>query len=285
MLRVRPPLTTMLDKQQILELEDQSRQLERLQAIIECLRNPQGGCPWDIEQTHQSILSNLIEECYELVASITRLDMPNMREELGDVLLQVVFHASIAKENSHFDLQDVAREVCEKLIRRHPHVFGEVQLDNTGAVLNQWQAIKQQEKAASTTAEPAELLGEVNAALPALQRAVKIQKKAADYDFDWPHSKQVLEKVREELEELAEHADNPQGCPLREEEFGDLMFALVNYARKVKIDPELALARANEKFIKRFEAMGRYLQQHGSSVQQAGLAEMEQAWEQIKKQG
>lgn len=272
----------MLDKQQILALEDHSRQVERLQAIIECLRSPQGGCPWDIEQTHQSILSNLIEECYELVASITKLDMPNMREELGDVLLQVVFHASIARENNHFDLQDVAREVCEKLIRRHPHVFGEVQLDNTTAVLNQWQAIKQQEKAGSDDKQSP--LGDINPALPALQRAVKIQKKAAEYDFDWPHSKQVLEKVREELEELSEHADNPQGCPLREEEFGDLMYALVNYARKVKIDPELALARANEKFIKRFEAMAAHLQQHGSSLQQAGLGEMEQAWQQIKQQ-
>jgi MazG family protein len=251
-------------------------QLDRLRAIMHRLRAP-GGCPWDAEQTHESLVSNLIEEAYETVDAIQSGDVVHLKEELGDLLLQVVFHAEIAEEAGKFTLDDVARGISDKLVRRHPHVFAASDAADTEAVLRQWDEIKREEKG---HAEEPYLHG-VGKGLPALLRASKLQKKAAKVGFDWPVETGVLAKIREELLELQSAVD-AQNMEAVEDELGDLLFSAVNLARFRNLDPELLVARANAKFEHRFGLMEQTLREAGLSLEKATLAQMEEAWQKAK---
>lgn len=244
----------------------------RLKAIMHRLRAP-GGCPWDAEQTHESLVPNLIEEAYETVDAIRRSDEADMREELGDLLLQVVFHAEIAEERGSFDLDAVADGISEKLVRRHPHVFGDSSAEDSDQVLRQWDAIKRGEKGEGDVS----YLQGTGKGLPALVRAAKLQKKAAKSGFDWPDQSGALAKIREELEEL-ESAIDGQDAAVIEAELGDLLFAVVKLASCRKIDPEVLMATANAKFENRFGEMEKLLAASGKPLSQASLSEMQNAW-------
>ncbi len=257
--------------------------LARLREVVRLLRGP-GGCPWDIEQTAQTLVPNLLEEAYEAAEAIRGGNGDEMREELGDVLLQVVMQSEIASETGTFDFDSVADEITEKLIRRHPHVFGEVEAEDTAAVLANWEAIKRREKGD----RPERVLERVPNGLPALMRAAKIQKKVERVGFDWPDAKAVLPKIREELDEVEEvlaGGDPAAAAEALAEELGDLLFAVTNLARKLDLDPETLLASANEKFIRRFTAVEDALEAGGSSAELASLEEMERAWQAVKAGG
>jgi MazG family protein len=245
--------------------------IERLQNIMAALRAP-NGCPWDREQTHASIKPQLLEETYEVLEAIDSRDMKHLQEELGDVLLHIVFHSQLAKEEGTFTFDDVATGVSEKLVRRHPHVFGDVKAETSADVLVNWDAIKKQEKPERTGA-----LDGVPAALPALMRAQEIQKKAAKVGFDWPNVNGAMEKVREEIAEVesapAEH---------RAEELGDLMFALVNVARHWKLDAEDCLRGTSAKFEARFRWIEARLLEQGRTPQQCTLQELDALWDEAK---
>ncbi len=255
------------------------KQVERLREIMRRLRAPD-GCPWDREQTHESILPDLLEETYEFVDTVRSGDFPHMREELGDLLLQVVFHAQIAEEAGHFTFDEVARELSDKLVRRHPHVFGDAEAKDTEAVLTRWDQIKRQERGD----EKKPYLHGTGVGLPAILRAVKLQKKAGKVDFDWPDSDAVIEKIREELEEVVETRHNREGQKRLEEELGDLLFAVSNLCRKEHINPEVALNAANEKFERRFGQVEKKLTENGIPLGQATLEQMDALWETIKKE-
>ncbi len=255
---------------------DAEQQLVRLRAIMHRLRAP-GGCPWDAEQTHASLVPNLIEEAYETVDTIQRGDFEHLKEELGDLLLQVVFHSELAAEAGHFTLDDVARGISEKLVRRHPHVFGDSNVASTDAVLRQWDEIKRAEKGA----EEKPFLHDVGKGLPALLRAAKLQKKAAKVGFDWPTETGVLAKIREELLELQAAMDE-QNIAAVAEEMGDLLFSVVNLARFRNIDPEVLMAAANTKFENRFGKMEALLKAAGLTLGAATPCQMEDAWETAK---
>ncbi|MBJ7255853.1 MAG: nucleoside triphosphate pyrophosphohydrolase [Akkermansiaceae bacterium] len=261
---------------EMIESPEAEQQLARLRAIMHRLRAP-GGCPWDAEQTHESIVPNLIEETYETVDTIQRGDHEHLKEELGDLLLQVVFHSEIAEEAGHFDLNDVARGISEKLVRRHPHVFAESAADTTDAVLQQWDAIKRTEK--GDQMKP--YLHGVGKGLPALIRATKLQKKAAKVGFDWPDEAGVLAKIREELQELQAALDEENPIAV-EDELGDLMFSVVNLVRFRKIDAEVLMANANRKFERRFGEMERILAIRALALEVASPCQMEQAWDAAK---
>ncbi len=234
----------MSDKLQKLPTEP----VARLRAIVSLLRSPE-GCPWDREQTHESLRAGLLEEACETIDAITKADDANLCEELGDLLLQVVFHTDLAAERGAFTLEDAAQHTCEKLIRRHPHVFGDVDASDTEAVLRQWEQIKRGEKG-----ESASIMQGIPRALPALIRAANIQKKAARVGFDWPDTAGVIDKFREEVAELCVELDS--GDPQKlEHELGDILFTAVNMARKLGVEPELALEHANQRFITRFQHM------------------------------
>ncbi len=259
-----------------LPIPDNPDPIIRLRKIVHCLRAP-GGCPWDIEQTHESLIANLLEEAYEVAAAIKSQDTEHMIEELGDLLLQVVMHAEIASETDRFVLEDIARGVGDKLIRRHPHVFGDSDADDTEAVLRQWEAIKCQEKGN----KPRPYLKDVGEGLPALMTATKLQKKAAKVGFDWDKPEEVFAKVTEEVGELeaALKEENPDHIA---EEFGDLFFSLVNLARKHGLDSESILTDANEKFRRRFHSVEDQLRLKGQTLEDASLSEMDAAWDQAK---
>jgi MazG family protein len=261
---------------EMIESPDAGQQLARLRAIMHRLRAP-GGCPWDAEQTHESIVPNLIEEAYETVDTIQRGDHEHLKEELGDLLLQVVFHSEIAEGAGRFTLDDVARGISEKLVRRHPHVFAESNVATTDGVLQQWDEIKRAEKGD----EEKPYLHGVGKGLPGLIRASKLQKKAAKVGFDWPEESGVLEKIREELDELqtAMDGEDPEAVA---EEMGDLLFSVVNLARFRKIDPEILMAAANTKFEKRFGEMEHLLKSVGLTLEAATAEQMETAWETAK---
>ena len=233
---------------------------DRLCQIVAQLRAP-GGCPWDREQTHASILPQLIEEAYELVGAVQANDTANLREELGDLLLHIVMHAEMAREAGTFDIHDVIAEVSEKLIRRHPHVFAESDAKDTGAVLKQWEAIKREEK--KNTHE--HYLDSLPVALPALMRAQKAQKKAARVNFDWEHLKDVMAKVDEELAETKVAMANRDDAAI-EDEIGDLLFAVVNLARKSGLDAEGTLQKATDKFVARFNRVEEELKASGTKI-------------------
>lgn len=251
-------------------------QLTRLREIMHRLRAP-GGCPWDAEQTHSSIVPNLIEEAYETVDAIQRSDWKHLREELGDLLLQVVFHSEIAAEAGRFDLDDVARGISDKLVHRHPHVFGDSDAATSDAVLRQWDEIKRAEK--GDAGKP--FLHAVGKGLPALLRASKLQKKAAKVGFDWPVEAGVIAKIHEELLELESAIDAHDSAAVSEE-LGDLMFSVVNFARFRNIDPEIVMSAANQKFETRFGAMEQVLKADGLTLEAATPDQMETAWQSVK---
>ena len=252
--------------------------IDRLRAVMHRLRAP-GGCPWDAEQTHESLVSNLLEEAYEVVDTIQRDDIVHLREELGDLLLQVVFHSELAEERGDFDFDAVAHEISEKLVRRHPHVFAHSDVSDTEGVLNQWDEIKRAEKGH----DERPFLHGVGEGLPALMRAAKLQKKAAKVGFDWPGAREVLAKIDEELAEVrAEYASGSVDGGKLEDEIGDLLFSVVNLARKEGMDPEAVMAAANVKFMRRFAAMEKTLVAGGNTLDGATLEEMEASWQEAK---
>lgn len=259
--------------------------VDRLRAIMHRLRAP-GGCPWDAEQTHESLLPHLIEEAYEVAEAIRSGDRDAIVDELGDLLLQPVFHAEIASERGDFDLDTIARAIGDKLIRRHPHVFGESRVEDATDVLRQWDRIKRAEKGDDDTGdtEPKPYLGKANEGLPALVNAAKLQKKAARVGFDWPDGDltPVLGKIREETDEVADALASGAADRVAEE-IGDLLFAVVNLARKQRLEPELLLHHANAKFVRRFQAVERRLRGQGLSLEAATLEQMDAAWEAEKR--
>ncbi|GAB5468980.1 MAG: nucleoside triphosphate pyrophosphohydrolase [Rhodospirillales bacterium] len=259
--------------------------LERLLAIMARLRDPETGCPWDVAQDFSSIAPYTIEEAYEVAEAIAQQDLPSLKDELGDLLLQVVFHARIAEEAGHFTFQDVAETIAEKMVRRHPHVFGDGVAKEGDAV--SWESIKAEERAAKGGGAASQLDG-VALALPALLRAAKLQKRAARVGFDWPDAAKVLAKVEEELAELrAEIAalpDDPAARARAEEELGDLLFVLANLSRHLSLDPESALRKANAKFERRFHFIEAALAAQERSPEDASLEELEALWLAAKKQ-
>lgn len=274
-----------------------SRSIDDLIRIMAALRNPQTGCPWDIEQSFATIAPYTIEEAYEVADAIAREDMVDLCDELGDLLLQVVFHARMAEEAGQFAFPDVVEAITRKLIRRHPHVFGDGSAGNPGLVKALWEAIKAEEraekqarKAASGTARPAEmpsLLDDVPRVLPALTRAVKLQKKAGTVGFDWNDPKAVLAKLREEIDEVEEALDSGNRAHIGEE-IGDMLFVIANLARHADIEPEAALDGANAKFLRRFRHIERVMAARGQALKDSTLAEMDALWVEAKhleKQG
>jgi MazG family protein len=256
----------------------QNDPFRRLCEIVARLRAP-NGCPWDREQTHQSILPQLIEETYEVVEAAEANDTANLREELGDLLLHIVMHAEMAREAGTFDINQVVTEVSDKLVRRHPHVFAESDARDTGAVLKQWEAIKREEKKSDT-----HYLASLPKALPALQRAQKAQSKVARVNFDWTELSDVIAKVEEELAELKE-AINSQDRHSIEDEVGDLLFAVVNLARKCQLDAETALQAGTDKFVRRFNLLEDELKARGKKLGDVDLAELDVIWDKIKDKG
>lgn len=246
------------------------------------LRDPQRGCPWDREQDFASIAPYTLEEAYEVADAIARGDLSDLKEELGDLLLQVVFHARMAEEQKAFDFDDVVRGICDKLIRRHPHVFGTAEARSAGAVKGLWEDIKAQEKAGRNTKEKDQSLTDgVPLPLPALVRAVKLQAKAARGGFDWPEIAPVFDKLNEETAELkAEIASGDQARIF--EEMGDLLFAYANLARHLGVDPEAALRKTNDKFVRRFRYVEQALRKDGREPGDSTLEELDRLWDEAK---
>ncbi len=249
----------------------------RLCEIVAQLRAP-GGCPWDREQTHSSLVPGLLEEAYEVADAIRRADDANLCEELGDLLLQVVMHAQIASEEDRFTIENVSREVADKLVRRHPHVFGESEARDSDAVLKQWDAIKRAEKKSSGDG----YLSGLTRALPALMLAQKAQSRAARVGFDWSEVKDVVAKVDEELAEAKEAMAAGDAAAIADE-MGDLLFAVVNLVRKYNLDAETVLAAATEKFIARFHEVELELEKRGQELGEADLPTMDAIWNQVKR--
>lgn len=256
---------------------------EELVDIMARLRDKKKGCPWDLEQTHKTLIPFLTEESGEVIQTIEDNTAGALCEELGDLLLQIVFHAQLAKEESSFDIRDVVSAINQKLIRRHPHVFSSKKASTADDVLKNWHAIKDAEKKADETKAAAGALGNVPRSLPALFRALKISKIVCDLGFDWPTIADLREKVIEELREFEEAFEKGHVDRL-EDEFGDLLFTLANYARKFKIDPEAALQRTNRKFINRFALVEKEAKARYGSVKSATLAELEALWNEAKKE-
>ena len=274
-----------------------SKDIFRLIEIMAALRTPGTGCPWDLEQSFASIAPYTIEEAYEVADAIERGNVSDLKDELGDLLLQVVYHARIAEEQGSFVFGDVVEGVTRKMIRRHPHVFGDATAIDANAVNGLWDRIKAEEKLERNVSAPTSLLADIPLSLPALTRAVKLQHKAAKVGFDWPSLAPVFDKMREELEEFREVAlvNDPRGNTApsgrleeREsegaikEEFGDLLFVMANVARHLKIDPEDCLRAANQKFIRRFAHIETRLADYGRSPAQSTLAEMDALWDEAK---
>ena len=247
--------------------------------IMRILRAP-GGCPWDREQNHESIKKNLIEETYEVIEAINKKDVPLLREELGDLLMQVVFHTIMEEEKGNFDFDDVTDEVSKKLIIRHPHVFGDVQADTVDKVLSNWDAIKSSTKGRKTTSES---MISVPRELPALMRAAKLQKKAADVGFDWNDVSGALDKIYEEADELKAAVESGNAQAINEE-FGDLLFSAVNVSRFLKIDAEESLTAASDKFLDRFSKVEAEAQSRGIDMKTASLEELDAIWNEVKAQ-
>ena len=253
-----------------------SYDVKDLEEIVRLLRSP-GGCPWDAEQTHQSIRRNFLEEAYEAVEAIDEGSPEHLEEELGDVLLQVVMHARMEQEAGRFDLDGVADGICKKLIYRHPHVFGDVAVSGTGEVLSNWEALKRKEKGQATNTDALEAVAR---SLPALWRAEKVQKKARKAGFDWPDVSGALDKLSEELSELKQAVTDGTNVA---EELGDLLFSAVNVARFVKADPEEALNGATDKFIGRFRKVEAEAARLDKPMEGMSLAELDALWERAKE--
>lgn len=257
------------------------RDMDRLLAIMARLRDPESGCPWDREQTFDSIVPYTVEEAFEVAEAVAERDWNELREELGDLLLQVVFHSRMAEEESLFDFDAVVVTLCDKLERRHPHVFGEQSTDSIDEIKTAWEEIKQAERDAKGRTHVSVLDG-VPAGLPALQRARKLQKKASRVGFDWPDAESVIPQVNAELEELQEAMVSGEHDAV-EDEFGDVLFTLVNLSRHLKVDPELALRRASAKFSTRFRDMEHQAEASGANLNDLPVDELESLWRRAKK--
>jgi ATP diphosphatase len=268
----------MTSKQPEPEGQAEVRPIDRLTAIMARLRDPKDGCAWDLEQTFATIAPYTVEEAYEVADAIERCDLGDLRDELGDLLLQVVFHARMAQEQGQFTFDDVATAICDKLIRRHPHVFGDVGQRSSGEQTLAWEVVKAGERKAKARGG---VLDDVPPGLPAMTRAVKLTRRAARVGFDWPSTREVLEKLHEELDELKVEIDAGDQAKAREE-FGDLLFVMANLARKLDIEPEDALRAANAKFVRRFNYIEESLKASGRSPEQSDLAEMDALWDAAK---
>lgn len=260
--------------------------LAELLRIMAKLRDPNGGCPWDLEQTFATIAPYTIEEAYEVEDAISRNDLSGLKDELGDLLLQVVFHARMAEESGHFNFSDVAAGIADKMIRRHPHVFGSVEADHADTVSTNWETIKAAERATKTDTAVerglSPVLAGVAIGLPGLLRAVKLQNRAARVGFDWPDKRPVIAKIREELEELEAEIESGASDAMAEE-FGDFLFVVANLARHLKLDPEACLRAANRKFERRFSQMELILKAEGKELTDSDLVTMDAAWDEAKK--
>ncbi|NNC37600.1 MAG: nucleoside triphosphate pyrophosphohydrolase [Acidimicrobiales bacterium] len=251
----------------------------RLKAMMARLRDPENGCPWDVEQTFKTIAPYTIEEAYEVSQAIDNNDLGELKEELGDLLLQVVFHAQMASELGEFTYDEVSDAIVRKMISRHPHVFGDVHERNAIEQTVAWEETKAQERKLKGQDSQKSILDGVAAALPALMRAEKLQKRAARVGFDWPNAQQVIDKITEEANELVEARDNGESQERIHEEMGDLLFAVTNLARKLGVDPEHALRDTNLKFTKRFT----YIEDNSKgALNEMSLDDMESLWQQAK---
>lgn len=251
--------------------------VQDLVEIMRILRAP-GGCPWDAEQTHESIKKNLIEETYEVIEAINKDDKELLCEELGDLLMQVVFHAQMEQEAGEFDFDTVSDGVCKKLIERHPHVFGEVSISGVDDVLTNWDAIKRKTKKQKTTTDS---MLSVPRELPALMRATKLQKKAADVGFDWSDVSGALDKLEEEIAELRQAIENKDKENMAEE-LGDILFSAVNVSRFIKTDAEEALTAASDKFLSRFTDVEKLANERGIDMKSVGIEELDKLWDEAK---
>ena len=258
-----------------------SRDIAHLIEIMAALRTPGTGCPWDLEQTFRTIAPYTLEEAYEVADAIARDDLGDLKDELGDLLLQVAFHARMAEEQGAFDFGDVVETVTAKLVRRHPHVFADADGRTAEAVESLWERIKEEEKAGRGEAEPRGALAGVPVALPALTRALKLQDKAGRVGFDWNDPRAVLAKIREEADEIEAELDRADKAKVGAE-VGDLLFAVVNLARHIGADPEDVLRQTNLKFERRFSAIERALAARGKTPKEATLAEMDALWDAAK---
>lgn len=263
---------------------DDRSPIARLLWVMARLRDPDGGCPWDLEQDFVTIAPYTIEEAYEVADAIARGDLDHLKDELGDLLLQVAYHAQMAKEAGLFDFDEVAAAIADKMIRRHPHVFGAASVDSAQAQSLAWEATKAAERQdkASEQGERHRLLDDVPLALPALTRAAKLQRRAARVGFDWPETAPVLAKIEEEIAELRAEIDARASSDRLTDEVGDLLFAVVNLARHLRVDGETALRQSNAKFERRFGAIEDSLRARGGRLEDASLDEMEALWQQAK---
>ncbi len=262
------------------------RGIARLLAVMARLRDPDGGCPWDLEQDFSTIAPYTIEEAYEVADAIDRGDLPALKDELGDLLLQVVFHARMAQEQGAFAFDDVVDAICDKMVRRHPHVFGDASFADAEAQTANWEAIKRAEREAAGEADTSALAG-VSRGLPEWQRAVKLQSRAARVGFDWPDTGPVIDKLHEEIEEVRAElvaAPSPEREVRLEDEIGDLLFVAANLARHAKVDVGGALRRANLKFERRFRAMEALAAADGTAMPALSLEQQEALWQRVKLQ-
>lgn len=268
-------------------MADSSSGISRLLDIMAALRTPGTGCPWDLEQTYKTIVPYTLEEAHEVAETIEHGDFDALKSELGDLLFQVVFYARLAEEEDRFDFNDIVEAINDKMIRRHPHVFG----DDKPALTNQqisgqWERIKAAEKRDGNSAapeEPMSILDGVPLTLPALSRAIKLQNKAARVGFDWPSLKPVFDKMREELLELEHEIERSSDPDRIEDEYGDLLFVMANVGRHLNIDPEQAVRHANNKFVRRFNHIEQQLRDMGKAPEDSSLEEMEELWQHAKK--
>ncbi len=267
----------MMSLEKLEKITTQTQKIDQLLELMKALRNPDGGCPWDVAQDFSSIAKYTIEEAYEVADAIARNDMDDLKDELGDLLLQVVFHAQMAKDQELFDFADVAGHVTDKMIARHPHVFGDIKnVTHADKVIDVWEAQKTKEKPRTS-----EMDG-VTLALPALMRAQKLQKRAARVGFEWDDVNGAVEKFKEEMNEFEEAMTQNDTDHMREE-FGDVMFTLINIGRMLNFDVEEATREANAKFEKRFRGMEKAIRAHYPNFKDASLDEMEAAWQAEKK--
>lgn len=260
-----------------------SQAIEQLLTIMSQLRHPEHGCPWDKKQTFETIVPHTIEETFEVADAIHNQDWSNLKEELGDLLFQIIFYSQMAKEQQLFDFEDVVADLNEKLIRRHPHVFSEVEFEDEAAIQANWEAEKNKEKAAlGKTAQS--ILDSIPNSLPALSKANKLQKRCAKFGFDWDTLQPVVEKVKEEVDEVYAELVQPSVSQARvQEELGDLLFATVNLARHLGQDPETALSKANNKFIRRFKGVEHKVAQQGKELTDYSLQQLDNFWDQVKQ--
>jgi MazG family protein len=264
------------------DTRDKRHTIDDLLRVMARLRDPKAGCPWDVQQDFASIAPYTIEEAYEVADAIARDDLDDLKDELGDLLLQVVYHAQMASEQQRFDFGDVADAITRKMIRRHPHVFEDPSRRDEFVSSDLWRRIKAEEKAERGEGEAASILGDVPVGLPALTRAVKLQKRAAEVGFDWPSLAPVLDKVEEEIGELKSAIEGPLPTQKVAEEFGDLLFVMANVARHLGVDPEAALRDANVKFVRRFQSIEAALAADGRKPQDSTLEEMDALWDAAK---